>query len=363
MTAPVRTMAELLARTGTIIKNFARGDIIEGTVVSRRRNEILLEVGAKSEGIIDPSEVEEDPALYHEIKVGDKITAAVVYPENDQGYLVLSLSRAVAQSKWRTFEEALESGRLFDVTVVEFNKGGLLVDAAGTLGFVPISHLPRSHFEKGERAEELIGRTLKVKVIEVNRSSNRLVFSEKEALSSMTPKLRSEILGNLKVGDVRQGVVSAILPFGLFVEIKDLASRNAAVEGLVHISEISWEKVENTADYFHIGDVLDVKILEVDPAANKLALSIKALRENPWQKAAGKYKVGERVKGKVSKIVPFGAFVILEPGLEGLIHVSETIGPMSVGEEVEAEIITVEPEKQKLGLSVRKIKELKVTYK
>ena len=118
MADPARTMAELLAQTGTIIKNFTRGDIIEGTVVSRRRNEILLEVGAKSEGIIDPSEVEEDPALYHEIKVGDKITAAVVYPENDQGYLVLSLSRAAAQSKWRTFEEALDSGRLFDVEVV-----------------------------------------------------------------------------------------------------------------------------------------------------------------------------------------------------------------------------------------------------
>ncbi len=179
----------------------------------------------------------------------------------------------------------------------------------------------------------------------------------------MTPQQRLEILGNLKVGQVINGVVSAILPFGLFVEVKDSEDRSGAVEGLVHISEISWEKVESPGTYFRIGDVVKVKVLEVDPGSNKLSLSIKALKDNPWDKVAEKYKVGDRVKGKVSKIVPFGAFLILEPGLEGLIHVSETVGPLKVGEEVETEIITVEPIRQKLGLSVRKLKELKVTYK
>ena len=360
--SPAKTMAELLANTGTVIKSFTRGDIVEGKVVSRRRNEILIDVGAKSEGIIDMLEIEEEPTYYKDFKVGDTVTAAVVYPENDQGYLVLSLQRAASESKWRAFEEALDSGKIFDVKVIEFNKGGLLVDA-GILGFVPISHLDRSHFEKGERAEDLIGRSLKVKVIEINKIANRLVFSEKEALSSMTPQQRLEILGNLKVGKKIDGVVSAILPFGLFVEVKDREDRSGAVEGLVHISEISWEKVESPGTYFRVGDVVKVKVLEVDPGSNKLSLLIKALKDNPWDKVAEKYKVGDRVKGKVSKIVPFGAFIILEPGLEGLIHVSETVGPLKVGEEVETEIITVEPDRQKLGLSIRKLKELKVTYK
>ncbi len=163
-TTGAKTMAELLAQTGTVIKSFSRGDIVEGKVVSRRRNEILIDVGAKSEGIIDMLEIEEEPTFYKDFKVGDTVTAAVVYPENDQGYLVLSLQRAASEGKWRIFEEALDSGKIFDVKVIEFNKGGLLVDA-GVLGFVPISHLDRSHFEKGEKAEDLIGHTLKVKVI------------------------------------------------------------------------------------------------------------------------------------------------------------------------------------------------------
>ena len=276
--------------------------------------------------------------------------------------MVLSLTRAAQESKWRQFDEALDSGRIFDVEVIEFNKGGLLVDA-GILGFVPISHLDRSHFEKGEKAEDLIGERLKVRVIEINKSANRLVFSEKEALSSITPAVRLEILGNIKAGTILEGVVSAILPFGLFVEVKDREDRAGVVEGLVHISEISWEKVESPSTYYHIGDKVTVKVLDVDPNSNKLSLSLKALMRNPWDKVAEKYKVGDRLKGKVSKIVTFGAFVTLEPGLEGLLHVSETVGPLKVGEEVEAEVITVEPEKQKLGLSVRKLKELKVTYK
>lgn len=360
--APAQTMAELLAQTQTVIKGFSRGDVVEGKIVSIKRNEILVDVGAKSEGIIDTLEVDENPALFRSLKVGDKIVAAVVYPENDQGYLVLSLGRATSESLWRKFSEALQSGQIFDVKVTEFNKGGLLVDC-GLVGFVPLSHLDRTHFEKGERAEDLIGRTLKVKVIEINRSANRLVFSEKAAVSALTPALREEILSHLKEGDVKEGMVAAVLPFGLFVEIKDKPERPEGVEGLLHISEISWEKVENPADHFRPGDRVTVKVLEVDPAINKLALSLKALKENPWQKVMGKYKEGDRVRGRVTKIVPFGAFVSLEPGLEGLIHVSETTGPLQVGEEVEAEVISVEPEKQKLGLSVRKLKELKVTYK
>ena len=362
VTGEPKTMAELLQKTGTVIKSFSRADVVEGRVVSRRRNEILVDVGAKSEGIIDMAEVEEDPSLYKDIKVGDALTAVVVYPENDQGYLVLSLSRAAQESKWRQFDEALDSGKIFEVSVLEFNKGGLLVDA-GILGFVPISHLDRSHFERGERAEDLIGKKLKVRVIEINKYANRLVFSEKEALTTLTPQLRVEILSHLKAGDVLEGSVSAVLPFGLFVEVKDNPERAEVVEGLVHISEISWEKVESPGSYYRIGDKVKVKVLEVEPNNNKLALSIKALAANPWQKVGEKYKVGDRIKGKVSNIVPFGAFVVLEPGLEGLIHVSETVGPLKVGEEVEAQVISVEPERQKLGLSVRKLKELKVTYK
>jgi ribosomal protein S1 len=349
------SMDELLAKTGKALKVLKYGDVVEGRVVSIARNQVLVDLKAKSEGLVSSRELTENPALYKNLKVGDTVLASVLQPENDRGYVVLSLKKAASEYRWRELSEIFEQGGTLAVRVTEFNKGGFLVDA-GIPGFIPLTHLDKARVNDSAGPEKLIGQTIDVKIIEMDRALNRLVFSEKEAKSNMTSKKRVEILSSFKPGDHLEGEVSAILPFGIFVEL-------SGVEGLCHISEISWEKVDDPSLLYKVGQKVKVKVLEVDPAQNKLALSIKALLSNPWQEVAKKYKVGERITGTVSKVVPFGAFVLLEPGLEGLIHVSETIGPLKVGEKVEAEIITVEPDKQKLGLSVRKLKEVMVTYK
>lgn len=349
------SMDELLAKTGKVLKVLKYGDVIEGKVVSMDRNQVLIDLKGKSEGMVSAKELTENPGLYKNTKVGDIVLASVLQPENDRGYVVVSLRKAASEYRWRELAGIFEEGGNITVRVTEYNKGGLLVDA-GIAGFIPLTHLDKTRVQQVGDPQNLIGQSLEVKIIEMDRTLNRLVLSEKEAKNKMTPKKRIEILSGFKPGDTLEGDVSAILPFGIFVEL-------SGVEGLCHISEISWEKVDDPSLLYKVGQKVKVRVLEVDPAQNKLALSIKALLTNPWQEVAGKYKVGDRITGTVSKIVPFGAFVLLEPGLEGLIHVSETVGPLKVGESVEAQIIAVDADKQKLGLSVRKLKEVMVTYK
>jgi len=359
------SMDELLSKTGKGLKILKYGDVVEGHVVSIARNQVLIDLKAKSEGMVSSRELTENPGLYKNLKVGDTVLASVLQPENDRGYVVLSLKKAASEYRWRELTNIFEEGGTLTVRVTEFNKGGFLVDA-GIPGFIPLTHLDKTRVAQVGSPEKLIGQSLEVKIIEMDRGLNRLVFSEKEAKSNMTPKKRLEILSSFKPKDILEGEVSAILPFGIFIELSgppSLGYGEAGVEGLCHISEISWEKVDDPGTLYKVGQKVKVKVLEVDPAQNKLALSIKALLVNPWQEVAAKYKVGDRITGTVSKVVPFGAFVLLEPGLEGLIHVSETVGPLKVSEKVEAEVIAVEPDKQKLGLSVRKLKEVMVTYK
>ena len=348
-------MDELLSKTGRTLRTLKYGDLVEGQVVSISRNQVLIDIKAKSEGMVSLKELTEDPSIIKRLSLGDKVTASVLSPENERGYVVLSLRRAASQSRWRDLEALFKDGQNLEVRITEYNKGGFLVDA-GIPGFIPLTHIARSRMTGIKGPEELVGQTILVKIIEMDRTLNRLVLSEKEAQSQMSVQKREEILAGLKVGQEVSGEVSAILPFGIFVEVN-------GVEGLCHISEISWEKIEDPGSLFKVGDKVNLKVLEVDPPQNKLSLSIKSLLENPWRKVMEKYKVGERLTGTVSKIVPFGAFVSLEPGLEGLIHVSETVGPLKVGEKVEAEIISIEPERQKLGLSVRKLREVMMTYK
>ncbi|MCG2686150.1 S1 RNA-binding domain-containing protein, partial [Candidatus Parcubacteria bacterium] len=241
------------------------------------------------------------------------------------------------------------------------NKGGLLCDVGGELrGFVPLSHLDSGHFAvqdssvaRGSTADlttklqPLVGQILKVRVIEVDQSQNRLVLSEKDAEYEEIQKRVKKFLGRVKIGEVLAGRVSGIMPFGIFVDV------GTGVEGLVHISEISWDKVSYPGQLFTLGDEVKVKVLTVSEDENRLSLSIKALSEDPWKEAAQKYPVGSTVKGRVSKVMPFGAFVTLEPGLDGLVHVSETVGPLEEGEEVEARVLTVDGRRKRLGLSLR----------
>ena len=248
-----------------------------------------------------------------------------------------------------------------EANVIEYNKGGLLCDCLGLRGFIPLSHLDRSHFandiakfaagseaELKESLKVLSGKVLKVKVIEFDIEKNRFVLSEKDAMVSYSEESREKRLSEIKSGTTLEGIVTGIMPFGVFVDLE-------GVEGLVHISEIAWEKVSNPSSYFTVGQTISVLVLGIDDQSKKLALSVKRLSKNPWETVEAKYPVGTKVTGKVSKIVPFGAFVTLEKGLDGLIHVSEASGPLKEGEEVEAVVIQVDGAGQKLALSTRQL--------
>ncbi len=352
-------MEEILKDKGVSIRILEQGELIEGKIVSINSSEILVDVGAKSEGIISLQEFGEDAKT---LEVGQAIIAKVVQPEDRQGYIVLSVKRADKEKKWKELEDAYADGSVIDAEILEYNKGGFVCECAGLRGFVPLSHLDRVHFsndgskmatgsdaELKETLKVLTGKMIKVKVIELDPEKNRLVLSEKEALGTYTEAAKEEKLKDIKIGDTLDGVVTGIMPFGVFVDLE-------GVEGLVHISEIAWEKVTHPSTYFSVGQTIKVLVLGVDDDTKKLALSVKRTMPNPWEGVETRYPVDSTVKGKVSKIVPFGAFVNLEKGLDGLIHISETEGPLNVGDEVEAIVTNVDGASQKLALSIRKLK-------
>jgi len=355
-------MHALLKDKDIELKEYAPGDLVEGIVVTVSHGEVLVDIGAKSEGIISGTELVDADSTHKSLKPGDSILTMVVQAENEQGYIVLSLKRAEKDRKWRIVEGAYEDSAILEANVIEYNKGGLLVDCLALRGFVPLSHLDRVHFtedigkyaggsdaELKEILDVLAGKALKVKVIEVDRLKNRLVLSEKDAMMTYSPEARLKRLEKIKVGDLLDGVVTGIMNFGIFVDLE-------GIEGLVHISEIAWEKVNHPGDYYQVGSPIKVKVLGIDETSKKLALSVKQLTDNPWETVEERYPVGSKVTGKVSKIVPFGAFVNLEKGLDGLIHVSETDGPLEEGQEVTAMVTQVDGSNQKLALSVRQVK-------
>lgn len=358
-------MAKIITEKDLQMKDLRVGDMIDGVVVSASHREILVDVGAKSEGIITGLELADAETSFKSLKPGDPISAKVVQAENAQGYIVLSLKKAEKDKKWKDAEDALETGSVLDAVVIEYNKGGLLCDCLNLRGFIPLSHLDRVHFasdvakfaagseaELKESLKVLSGKTLRVKVIELDKEKNRFVLSEKDALTSYSEDSRKKRLSEIDMGSTVEGIVTGIMPFGVFVDLD-------GVEGLVHISEIAWEKVSHPANYFKVGQKIQVMVLGVDEQSNKLALSVKRLTVNPWETVSEKYPVGTTIKGVVSKIVPFGAFVTIEKGLDGLIHVSEAESPLKEGDEVKAVVIQVDGENQKLALTTRDQKEHK----
>lgn len=348
-------------------KRVKYGDIVAGTIVRVEPREILIDIGAKSEGIVASKELEtmSQDAL-KKIHVGDRVLAFVLKPEDHEGNVVLSLARAQMERDWREAEDLLKSEAVFDAQVAGFNKGGLIVRVGKVRGFVPATQLesiPRKKAEapaEGEATDSdlsaLVGKKLKLKIIELDRERNRLILSERAAMRDWRKEQKERLLTELKEGDVRSGVVTSVTDFGAFVAL-------GGVDGLIHLSELSWAKINHPRDLLQVGDKVDVKVLSVDRERQRIALSLKRLQAEPWTTVEERYQVGQLVTGTITKLASFGAFARLEDNIEGLIHISELSDkriqhPKEVvkeGDAVTLRVIRIDAARRRLGLSLKRV--------
>ncbi|MGD0020454.1 MAG: 30S ribosomal protein S1 [Candidatus Limnocylindrales bacterium] len=364
------TMEELLAEQDADIRSFKHGDVVEGTVVRIDRDEILVDIGAKSEGVVSNRELygrhaESAPQL----AVGDVVLVYVLQPESQEGHAVLSLRRAGLERKWRSMQEQFEAGAIIDAPVIDHNKGGLIVDC-GIRGFVPISQIvdfprrpqndqPRDAAQEiAEKLQPYVGRKLRLKILEVNRKANRLILSEKVALYEERREKRDELFSSLQIGQRVTGTVRSIAPFGVFIDL-------GGIDGLVHKSELSWNKVNNPEAGYRVGDQVEAEVIDINHERGRISLSIRKLQPDPWHSTVADFKVGDVIDGTVTKLVNFGAFVRVRDGLEGLIHISElshqrVAHPGDVvheGQTLKLKIISLDSERHRLGLSLKQAEE------
>lgn len=346
------TMEELLAQAQSPLKTFKRGDIVTGKVTEITGRSVYIDVGGKAEAIVADREYEAARDFVKTLKVGDEITAFVTSPENDSGQIIVSLKRAAADSRWKVFEDAFAANSTLTVTGKEVNKGGLVAEVEGVYGFIPASQLSK---DVVGQPETLVGKPVEVKVIEVDRDQNRLVLSEKAVTEAEEIAERKKLLEKVDQSKVYSGKVAGIVPFGAFIEVTIGSGKSAqTLEGLVHISEISWEKVEDVSKVLKEGDEVKVKVIGTDEESGKLALSIKQLTDDPWLNMGDKYAVDSKHKGKVVKVMPYGVIVHMEKGIEGLIHASKMPPEMNFteGQEVEVFVESVNMDKRRLSLGV-----------
>ena len=342
------TMDELLKQTGYNLKGLKKGQLVEGVITDITKKVILIDIGAKTEGVVTDKEYEAAKEMLANMQVGDKVQAYVGSPESERGQILLSLRQAIMDKRWEVFESALKTGEVMDVFGLEVNKGGIIVKAKGVRGFVPSSQFGREHLGK---LAELQNQNFNVKVIEVDRQKNRLIFSEKAISEKAALAHQAEALKEVKVGDTLEGVVSGIMPFGVFVRAN---IKKLFLEGLVHISEISWEKVDNPANFFKAGDKIKVKVIGVDAKSSRLNLSVKQLSSDPWLKMAEKYPEGTKVTGEITRLAAFGAFVNLEAGVDGLIHISKIPSEkeFKVGQKIDCFVESVDGLHRRMSLSL-----------
>ncbi|HJM04350.1 MAG TPA: S1 RNA-binding domain-containing protein [Candidatus Saccharimonadaceae bacterium] len=309
------TMDDLLASEDATLKQLTQGEVIEGSVLVIRKHEVLVDLGPHGVGLVPRREVGFSRAL----NVGDAVSASVVDTELENGYALLSLRKAAKDKGWDELAVKMESGEIIDVAPYDANRGGLLVEYDGVRGFLPVSQLSAEHYprvgsnDKDEilqRLNGLINQPMKVRILDADRKANKLIFSEKEAVKEGLAA-RFE---KLAIGDSVKGVATGVVDYGIFVNVE-------GIEGLVHISEISWERVNNPGDYVKVGQTIDAKIIAIDK--DRLSLSMKQLTEDPWMSEVDQFKAGDSVEGTVTRITPFGAFVQISPAVEALVHVSE----------------------------------------
>jgi small subunit ribosomal protein S1 len=337
------TMDDLLAQSETSVKQLTAGEIITGKVLTLRKHEVLVDLGAQGVGYVPRREV----GFSRTLKEGDEVTASVVDAELDNGYSLLSLRKAAKDRGWEEVAVKLESGDIIEVSPYDANRGGLLVEYEGVRGFLPVSQLSAEHYprvgssDKDEilqRLNSLVGQTMKVRILDSDRKANKLIFSEKEAIKDGL----AERFEKLKVGDKVSGVVTGVVDYGAFVNVD-------GIEGLVHISEISWERVNNPSDYVKVGQSIEAKIISIDK--DRLSLSMKQLTQDPWLDEVEQFKSGETVEGTVTRITPFGAFVQISPAVEALVHISE----LGDGNDVDPEkVFTLNERKTFVVLDVSK---------
>ena len=359
------TMADLLAQEEDFFRVLNPGEIVKGVVASKRPGEILVDVGAKSEGIVDPRDLNNlSPEELAQIKVGETVPVYVISTQSDEeGHrILLSLSQARIERDWDEAERLFKAGEVIESTVIGNNKGGLIVNFGQVRGFVPGSQLDNSQFggaSRPDRWSQLTGETLKLKIIEVDRSRNRLILSERAVAEEMRherEKEKEKILADLVEGDVRRGRVTSLANFGAFVDI-------GGVDGLIHLSELAWTHVAHPRDVLNVGDEVDVYILNVDRDQQRVALSLKRLEPEPWSQVFDFYHIDQIVEAVVTKLTNFGAFARIDDRIEGLIHISEISDKnishprevLSEGQEIKVRIIHIDPERRRMGLSVKDV--------
>lgn len=345
------TMDELLASQD--VKQLETGDVIEGVVSSVRKHEVWVDLGIHGVGIVLRREIGHGQNL----EVGQTVTVSVIDPELDEGYALLSMRRAAKDRGWDELQRIFDAQEIVEVAPYDANRGGLLVELHGIRGFLPVSQLAAGHYPRVSGADKdeilqklnaLTGSMLRVRILDVSRKDNKLIFSEKEAVrDDMQARF-----AQLKVGDEVEGIVTGVIDFGAFINVD-------GIEGLIHISEISWERVEDPRKYVKVGETVKAKIIAIDK--DRLSLSLKQMQEDPWLEQVKAFKKGDNVEGKVTRITPFGAFVQLSPAVEALVHVSEmgkedNVDPESVftlNEKKTFRVLDIDTSARKIALSLK----------
>ena len=348
------TMDDLLAESS--VDQLTTGAVVEGTVSSVRKHEVWIDLGARGVGVVMRREIGHGQKL----EEGQTVTVSVIDPEMDEGYALLSMKRAVKDRGWDELQGYFDNQKTVEAVPYDANRGGLLVELEGIRGFLPVSQLAAGHYPRVSGADKdeilqklnaLVDKPLRVRILDLSRKDNKLIFSEKEAVKEDMQARFAE----LKVGDEVKGVVTGVIDFGAFVNVD-------GIEGLIHISEISWERVDNPRNYVKVGDEVTAKIIAIDK--DRLSLSLKQMSEDPWLKEVKAFKKGDMVEGKITRITPFGAFVQLSPSVEALVHVSEmsnddTVDPEQIfqlNEKKQFKVLDIDSEGRKIALSLKDAK-------
>lgn len=354
------TMSDLLA-SGAEIRVLKPGDMVEGTLISVGKNEVYIDLEGIGIGVVRGRELYDDQATLASLKPGDKIFASVTEPENKEGNVELSLRQAGQERVWQTLRKKMEDREIVSTKILGANKGGLMVEINNVTGFLPVSQLSVEHYPRVEDGDKnkilsvlnsFVGQSFSVQIITADPEEEKLIVSEKAVFEKET----EEKLSQLHIGNVVHGTVTGVVDFGVFVKFGDL-------EGLVHISELAWQRIENPKDIVRVGQEVEAKIIAIEKG--RVSLSMKQLQSDPWLDAVKKYQIGQKVSGKVTKIMPFGVFVELDKDIQGLAHLIELSHEavknpeevLKVGDEREFKIISIEPGEHRLGLSLKALEE------